>query len=126
VKVKPPQPAADEELSKLLLARYKSATVVVDARFQRFIAGRERVESVVESLRMLRDAWVALSDKPADQVAIYELCFDLAKEIAEISEARCEAGRMTIQDCETARYTRLDTEIQLLSLKRKLKQPSPK
>jgi hypothetical protein len=61
-----------------------------------------------------------LLDSPADQVAIYELLLECARNNELRAAAELEIGRVTPIDLEKARFQRINCEIDLLKAKRKL------
>jgi hypothetical protein len=125
VKALEPQPG-DDELRKLLIARYNAAAAEMAARYKEFLAGKSIFEEMVDVGRRLVDSGLELSDKPAEQLALREKFFELALEVEKVQNARFAAGRIGAADLESARYLRLDAEVQVLKAKRKATPPQPK
>jgi hypothetical protein len=115
----------DDELQKLLIARYNAAVDEMQHRFQEFIAGRGTMEIFGATAKRLVDAGAELNDKPAHQVKLREQLLELMQEIERINVARHEAGQLSGADLQAARYLRIDAEIQLLRAKRKANPPKP-
>jgi hypothetical protein len=127
LKAKPLKPGpGDDELRKLLIARYNTAVAEMAARYTEFLAGRTPMEDFVAVARRLVHSGVELSDKPADQLAFREQFLELAKEVERAQQARHEAGRISVADLESARYLRLDAEVEVLKAKRKATAQKPK
>jgi hypothetical protein len=127
VKANPLEPAKeDDDLRKLLKARYNVAVRGLQARLQEFEAGRSTVEALFAAFRNVHDSQLELCEKPADQIGTRELYFELAKVVEKIVEAQFEAKRIGAGALEDARYVRLDAEIQLLKAKRQARPPQPR
>jgi hypothetical protein len=127
LKAKPLKPApGDDELRKLLIARYNVAVAEMQARYAEISAGRANCDIAVEAARHLVDSGIELTDKPAEQLAFREKFLELAKEVERIIEAQVEAGKTGVGDLEKARYLRLDAEVQLLKVKRKAAKQQPR
>jgi hypothetical protein len=127
LKAKPLKPApGDDELRKLLIARYNVAVAEMQARYAEIAAGRANFDIAVEAARHLVDSGIELTDKPAEQLAFREKFLELAKEVERIIEAQVEAGKTGLAELEKARYLRLDAQIQLLKAKRMAAKRQPK
>ena len=119
LKAKPLKPApGDDELRKLLIARYNAAVAEMELRYAEISAGRATFEVAAEAARHLVDSGIELTDKPAEQLAFREKYLELAKEVERIIKAQFEAGRIGEADLAKARYLRLDAEVQMLKAKR--------
>jgi hypothetical protein len=116
----------DDELRKLLIARYNAAVAEMAARFKEFQAGHCSLESMADAARHIVNSGLELSDKPAEQLELREKFLELEKEIEKIAQARFEAGRIPPADLERARYERLDAEVQVLKAKRKAGTQQPR
>jgi hypothetical protein len=108
----------DDELRKLLKARYNEALVEVEGLSRMYQAARASYDSVAEARQRLLQAGLELCDKPADKVALLTQFVERTKEAEKIAQARLEAARGTESAIHRARYQRLDAEIQLLRAKR--------
>jgi hypothetical protein len=109
----------DDDLRKLLIARYNAAVAEAAGRIQEFQTGHCNLEAMAGVARRLVDSGLELRDKAADQVTLREQFLELAKEIEKIVQVRFEAGRISPADLELAHYERLDAEIQVLKARRK-------
>lgn len=120
LKAKSLKPAAgDDELRKLLIARYNAAVSEMEVRYAEFLAGKTGMDVFVDVAKRLVEAGVEVSDKPAEQLRFREDFLELAVEVERIQKVRFDAARITKADLECARYLRLDAEIQVLKAKRK-------
>src|SRR5262249_20172181 len=107
----------DDELRKLLIARYNAAVAEMQARYREFLAGRSSLDSMIEPARHLMDSQLEVTEKPADQIAVREKYLELMKGFEKLQQARFEAARIPTSEVESARYLRLDAEVQLLKAK---------
>jgi outer membrane protein TolC len=114
--------AGDDELRKLLKERYNAALEEMQARYAEFQAGRITLDMLHEAAQRVLDSQVALTDKPAEHVRIYEQQLELARDVERATQLHYDAGRKTIAELARARYVRLDVEIKLVVAKRKAKQ----
>jgi len=118
---KPREPAAgDDELRKLLIARYNSAVNELKMRFQRYEFGQSSLDFMLETARRVADSELELSDKPADQILVCQKLFQFAKDVEKLTESQFRTGIAGTGNVEFARYWRLDAEIKLLKAKRKV------
>lgn len=124
---KPRQPGEkDDDLRKLLVARYNAAVAEIAAFYRDFLKGRGTFETFVPAAQRLVESGIELSDTPAEQIALREQFLELAKEVEKNQLACHEAGRIPDSEVAQARYLRLDAEIRLLRAKRKADQAKPK
>jgi hypothetical protein len=79
---------------------------------------RGPLDLVLEWLQRLAEAEAAVSDDPADRVAVLESCWAQAWEIEQIDEARHAAARIPVADYLDSRYARLDAEARWLQARR--------
>lgn len=112
--------ASEDELRKLLIARYNSALKELEVRFMQFLAGRGSLDFMLSVTRRLTECELELCDKPADQIAVRQKLIEITKDVEKINQQRWESGRAGLEDVEFSRYWRLDAEIQLLRAKRKM------
>src|SRR5262245_4878369 len=125
--LKPVKPApGDDELRKLLIARYNAAVAEMEARVQEFRTGRGAVDDFLGVARRLLDSGLALSDNPAERLALREKFLAFAIELEKMQKARFEAARIGPAELDSARYLRLDAEVQVLQAKRKAATQQPK
>jgi hypothetical protein len=109
----------DDELRKLLKARYNEALADKETLSEVSKAGRADYDLVVEARQRLLQAGLELCDKPTDKVALLTQFVEQTKAAEEFIEARKQAGRNTgSPTIHRLRYQRLDAEIQLLRAKR--------
>jgi hypothetical protein len=113
----------DDELRKLLKDRYNAAWLRVRQRFEMVRAGKLFPD--FESAQQLLAAALELEETPAKQQQILEEYVELARMIEEIVEAKYQAGAIDLESYQTARYHRIDAEVQLLRFKRKLNPSKP-
>ena len=110
----------DEELRNLQVARRDAGMRRMVEQRTFYEEGRITVDRYFDAIARVLDAQLDMSDKPADQVPIFELIIDLVKEIENREVAMHKIGRGSVSDVEEARYRRLGYEIELLRTKRKL------
>jgi len=111
----------DDELAKLLRQRYNAAVAELQARNKALESGNGTVEDSFGVARKVLRSELALSDKPADRIAVREKHLELEQAAEKIATIRFHAGKITDADLAAARYLRLDAEVQLLKAKRKAK-----
>jgi len=122
LKAKPVEPSKnDDELKKLLKARYNTAVRLLRAAYDRVESGRDTPESLFQPFRLVHDAGIELYDKLADQIAMRELYLEIAKEVEKFTETRFQDQRISVMELESVRYQRLTAEIELIRAKKKLK-----
>ncbi len=115
----------DDELRKLLKARYNEAVSEAKAYYeQEQLANRNAVELTRNEdyrYRMLQrvvQAGLDLCDTPAEKIALLKQYLEVTKEDEKRTQARYDAHRIPIGDLNRARYERLDAEIRVLRAKR--------
>ncbi len=108
----------DDELRKLLKARYNEALGEVQGQYRLYQKGQGTLESVTEAERRLVQAGLEVYDRPADKIALLAQYVELARATEKMAQARLEAARGTDMAVRRARYQRLDAEIQLLRARR--------
>jgi hypothetical protein len=108
----------DDELHKLLKARYNEALLEVEGLTKLYQMARASYDSLAEARQRLLQAGLELCDRPADKVALLTRYVEQTRETEKLAQARHEAGRGTESAIHRARYQRLDAEIQLLRAKR--------
>ena len=116
----------DDELRKLLIARYNVAIAEMEVRLRELRAGKCLFDALADVAQRLVDSGIELSDKPTEQLTFREQFLELATEIERIQKASFDSGRTGQADLERARYLRLDAEIQVLKAKRKATAKQPK
>jgi hypothetical protein len=108
----------DDELRKLLKARYNAAVAEMKARFKEFEAGRGRVDSMLGASKRLLESGLELSAGPNDRIKLLEQFLEMAKEAERIKQVLVDEGREAPTELHEARYLRIDAEIRLLRAKR--------
>jgi membrane fusion protein (multidrug efflux system) len=108
----------DDELRKLLKARYNEALVEKEGLDKMFQVGRASYDSVVEAGQRLLKAGLELCGTPADKVALLTQFVERTKAAETIAQGRFESGRASDLALHRLRYQRLDAEVQLLRAKR--------
>jgi hypothetical protein len=108
----------DNELGRLLKARYNAALEESQARYQEYAAGKVSLDQLSETLRRLMDAGVEAREAAADQMALREQFVELAREVERASRERHGAGRISAAEMARARYLRLDAEVNLARARR--------
>jgi hypothetical protein len=116
----------DDEMRKLLIARYNAALAEVKIVAGKVLAGAVNFEQLVEPSKRLVRAGVEVQDKPANQITFLEQYVELTKEFEKTAETLSKNGRIPPNDLERTRYYRLDAEIQLLRAKRAVASPKDK
>ena len=110
-----PQPG-DDELRKLVIARYNSAIAEGQARYKDFQAGRKQIGSLSDVLGRLAESGMEATIKPADQIDFLGKYLEMARAIEKAQQAQFDAGHVNAADFERAKYLRLNAEIQLLRM----------
>jgi len=113
--------AGDDELTKLLKERYNAAVAELQARNKALESGNGTVEDIFGAARKVLRSELALSDKPADRIAVREKYLELERAAERIATTRFQAGKLGDDDLAAVRYLRLDAEVQLLKAKGKVK-----
>jgi hypothetical protein len=110
----------DKELQNLLIARRDSAVRRLKMTIGIYEEGRITLDKFCDSMTLALKSQLDLFESPADQVPIYELLVEFAKEVEERALAEVDVARGTEYDVEAARFYRINCEIDLLRAKRKL------
>lgn len=102
----------DDELTRLLKARYNEALAELDIREKHMAMGRG--EFTHEAADRLVEAGLELFTDPGERMALLEQHLTFAKQVEEQARLRFEVGAGSQEALHTARYYRLDAEIRLL------------
>jgi RNA polymerase sigma factor (sigma-70 family) len=113
----------DDELQKLLKERYNEALAELSVCSQLYQVGRIPYDQLVDAAKRLVTAGLELKDKPDEKVALLRQYVEMMKGFEKITETRLEAGRIGPNELHQARYHRMSAEIELIRLKRKVRQP---
>jgi hypothetical protein len=123
----------DDAVRKLLKARYNAA--VGEARdcfeFEHLastsaVCLRSDPDQLYAMMQRVVKAGLELCDKPSQKVALLTQYLEFTKEVEKGAEARYGAGQCRIGYVHRARYERLDTEIQLLRVRREIERAKGK
>jgi hypothetical protein len=116
---KPVQPdPKDDDLRKLLVARYNESVAEMKVRYTEFQAGKTTIDSMLGASQRLLKSGLELSGNPQDRIKLLEQFLEMAKVVERIDQALVEAGRLSAAELHEARHLRIDTEIQLLRARR--------
>jgi hypothetical protein len=108
----------DDELRKLLKARYNEGVGEVKMRHEQYKFGLGGIDDLFQAGQRLVQAGLELHDKSAEKVVLLTQYLELTKDIEKLSQTRYDAGLSQPAELCRARYQRLDAEIQLLRAKR--------
>jgi RNA polymerase sigma factor (sigma-70 family) len=113
--VKSPAEASSEEEKKLLDQLVKERTDVHKLRHHAYIAGKETMNFLIDSIERLLTAQLDrdVGDAQKEQVALQE-AFDRIKLVENIAEAKYKAGSSNLLDLTAAREARVNIELKLL------------
>ncbi|MFO0808287.1 MAG: hypothetical protein U0746_06665 [Gemmataceae bacterium] len=116
----------DDELTKLRKDRYRIASDIVRARLDLFTAGSRAgsIDALIESLKQLAKARLALTDKLDEQIKVHEQLIEVLKFVEEVNRRRFESGQAASQDYQQTQYEHTDAKIKLLELKAKVAAPT--
>jgi len=111
--------SGDDQLRRLLIARYNSEVTEMQATVREFLAGRASYDLIADVAKRLVESSLEVYKKRADQIALLEQFLEITKKAERIQKQRFDQGRITLQDYEHSRNLRLDAEIKLLRAKGK-------
>jgi len=115
----------DDRLTRLLKLRFRVALEGLKYRAAEFANGRGVQDVMLQGMLRVRDAGMELSATPEAKVALLRAVRDTARALELINVGRYESGRINVQDFLQTRQTRLDIEIELARLEKKLAPPKP-
>jgi hypothetical protein len=110
-------------LDELAKAKVTAAHAIYQARADRYLAGKEILDRLLEASIRLLQAELDLQGDEADRLAFRERCWQLSMEAERVNRMRIEGGSVATQDLAQARFVRLDAELDLLQALSK--QPGP-
>lgn len=110
--------AGDDELRRLLKARYNEDVAELKARLERLRAGQGTVDSLAGVSQRLLQSGLDLTGNAEERVKLLQGYLDLTREIERIKQALVEAMRATNVELHQARRMRIDAEIRLLRARR--------
>jgi hypothetical protein len=109
----------DDELRKLLKARYNDAVGEMKVLSKMYREGRAGTDALLnEAGQRLVRAGLELYDKPAERVALLTQYVELTMLVEKVVQGRYDTGQPVARELHRARYQRLDAEIRLLRAKR--------
>lgn len=108
----------DDDLRKLLKARYNEAISEVQQGYEQYEAGRISFDSLFDSVERLTRSGLELYERPAEKVESLTRLLEFAKELEKVVQRKNELGASTERDLHRARFSRFDIEIQLTRMKR--------
>lgn len=109
----------DDELRKLLIARYNAAVSEIKAVEAIYKVGATDFGNIYRSAGRVHAAAMELLDKPEDQIALLKIKLENAKHSEAWVKSRYIYQSIGPDAMHRATYLRLDTEIELLRAKRK-------
>jgi RNA polymerase sigma factor (sigma-70 family) len=126
----------DNDERKLLIARFNEALEELKERYA-YLGGQSdpgdhgSVEELALAARRLLVTDLELNPKPADQSSLREKYLEFTKDVEEACRLHaypCEGylPRMTTAQARTAKYLRLEAELELLQAQRKAQAPAQK
>ena len=115
---KPPQPAADAELHRLLKTRYESAAKMLQIEEERLRFGQSTMALICEAWRLVADSFIELPVSPEERVAMLAKYVSVMQALETDTVARVRFGKALERDIAYAQYLRADAEIKLLRAKR--------
>jgi len=118
--------AKDDELKKLLIARYNAAVEEMTVRYALIQAGQADSNAAFESSQRLLLSGLELCDKPADRVTLLTQYLELTRAVEKVMDLQVQAGKGLRTDLSRALYYRIDAEIQLLKAKREAEKAKDK
>jgi hypothetical protein len=102
--------ANDDEVRKLLKARYNEAIAELKAGFSEFQTGRTTITSILGTFRRIVESGADLEGSQDEKGILLEQLLEVAKEIEKINKSLVDVGRATISEMHQARYLRINAE----------------
>ena len=109
---------SDDELRKLLKARYNLVIAEMHKVYPAWRLGLMRINEVTELAQQLLESGLELRDEPAERIAFLAQFVELMREAEKIAQAERNLGMTPGYEVYRVRYRRLDAEIWLLRAKR--------
>jgi hypothetical protein len=110
----------DDDLQKLLKARYNEVAAELAGRYRQLRAGVTDVESLFDPAQRLLQTGLELHGKPADRIALLNQFLEFTRMMEQAVKARVDAGVAPMLELNYVRYFRIDAETQLLRAKREV------
>jgi hypothetical protein len=115
--------AVHADARDLAWAGLKAARTSYEAQTREYLAGRCTLDTRLKSVARLFEAELVFAASEADQVALCERHWELARESDRINTARYEAGKIPIQDSMDARCAYLEAQLALLQARARQAKP---
>jgi hypothetical protein len=115
----------DDELRKLIRARYNTAVLEVQHARQLFLGGRVTFDNVASAGQRLVQAGLEYHRSPAERGELLSQYVELTREYERAIESKVNNGVEGHQVLYQARFERLNAEIQLLRFKQTAEPGSP-
>jgi hypothetical protein len=112
------QTESDDELQKLLKARYYASIEEVKSQYEVNKRGASSPENLVDAGHRRMLAGLEISETKADKISMLTQYVNLTKDLEKAIEEKVSAGVEGNVTLHWARYARLDAEIKLLRAKR--------
>jgi hypothetical protein len=116
----------DDELRKLLTERYNASIQELKGLQEQVRAGKIAFSNYLEAGKRLAVAGLELEEAPEKQFRFLQEYLELTRAIEDFAEEQYDAGSMNTADYQMMKCLRLDAEIQVLRLKRKVDSTKPK
>jgi hypothetical protein len=113
-----------DEMRKLMRARYHAALEEVRGRYQQFLHGNGKADSMFDAFRRLLASGVVAADTGKAQVEFLEQYVDLTRQVSNMVSGQAKSGQISPAEAALARYMHLDAQIQLLHAQRRLAGPA--
>jgi hypothetical protein len=108
----------DDELQKLIRARYNAALLEVQTVRGLFMGGKATFDTVADAGRRLLQAGLEFHRTPEARGELLTNYVELMREYENGIEQKANGGAESVQALHKARFERLNAEIQLLRFKR--------
>jgi hypothetical protein len=102
-----------DRMKVLLMDRFYAALTEAEARWNRYLAGKETLDIILGASLRLLEAERELSGKKADLIAALENHLRRVRELEKINQLKIEAGSVALQDLYQAKFFRAQAEIWL-------------
>jgi hypothetical protein len=112
------QDPQDDELRKLLKARYNEAVGEFQARFSAFQAGRDDIDTLPEAGQRVVESGLELTDKPEQRIGLLTQKVELMRMAEGIANSQLAGGMVPVSEVHKACYQRFDAELELLRARR--------
>ena len=108
----------DEELRKLMIARYEAAGTEMEARAALFNAGRVSLTDTCDAIRRFSTAGLEVARTPAYRIQLCERALQRAMAVEASVKRKFESDVEPVQAMKLATNTRLDMEIRLHQIRK--------